>query len=446
MARVVQDSSMTSRRTVVIAVASATVVLLVIGFAFVNSSTMARVARDARTLHWVDSVEGAADLAVASAEHALSVEASNSALGRLQQTRGELVALTAGAEDYPAFPALARFVAPVEAILADVGDGNIAEARTLYDTVLEEAHQELGSALSDERASLRASVDSGTGIAAGWIEFALVLAIPLCVAGAFYILSRRWVAAVESRSGRELAAERELTRAKGAFVAGLSREIRTPLTSVYGFAQMMSRGEISGVEAMRETSQLIADESAEMKRIVDDALVASSIDTTGIEVAAEETRIGEVIDGSLAPFEQCGLVVRRNPTPAMVRTDPTLLGHVLTNLVANAVHHGGPEISIDVTTSDHSVDVEVADNGPGLPEAEVGNILERMSDVGPVLAEGSGLGLAVAARLAYLMGGSLRYQRYSGRTYFVVTLPAEVGVFEDAEETSIAEMIRTLSA
>lgn len=445
MAIVVQDSSTTSRRTVVISVAGAVVTLLVIGFAFVNSSTMARVARDARTLHWVDSVEGTADLAAARADHAVSGEASGGSLDPLKETHEELKALTIGADDYPAFPALARFVGAVEAILDDLTAGNVAGARTSHDTQLQEAHVELASALSAERASLQTSVESGTGVAAGWIEFALVLAIPLCATAAFYIVSRRRVAAVETRSGRELAEVKESTRAIGIFVAALSREIRTPLTSVHGFAQMMSREQISGVEAVRETARVIAREAAEMTRIVDDALAASSLDTTGIDVEVVEARIGEVIESALAPFEQCGVTMHREPSAAMASTDPRLLGHVLTNLVANAVHHGGPQISVDVTMGDETVDIEVVDNGPGLPAGEAQAILERMSGDAPVLAAGSGLGLAVAARLTASMGGSLRYQRYSGHTYFVVTLPAWAGPTNGGAEISVAEMIKSLS-
>ena len=445
MAIVVQDSSTTSRRTVVTTVAGALVVLLVGGFAFVNSSTMARVASDARTLHWVDTVDGVADLARAFADRAASEDAPAVSMVQLEETHQELVALMSGAGDLAAYPALARFVGPVESVIVDLEDGTAAEARVLVGSTLLEAHEELSSAIASERAALQASVDSGTGTAAGWIEFALVLAIPLCVAGAFYLLSRRWVAAVESRSGRELAEERELTRAKGVFVTGLSREIRTPLTSVYGFAQMMARGEISGIEAMRETARVIADEAAEMKRLVDDALVASSLDTTDIEVKVEEIRVGEVIEEALAPFEQGGLIVHREATAAMARTDPTLLRHVLTNLLVNAVRHGGPDISVDVTMGGETVDIEVADNGPGLADTEADTVLHLMSGRTSKLAEGSGLGLSVAGRLARLMGGSLRYQRYSARTYFVVTLPAGSGSDPGGDEVSVAEMIKTLS-
>ena len=446
MAMVVQDSSTTSRRTVVISVAGTFVVLLVIGFAFVNSSTMARVARDARALHWVDSVNGTSDLAVASVDHALSGQSPGGSLDRLDETHESLLALAVGAEDYPVYPAFARFVAPLEAVRDELATGNVEAARSWYDTQLSEAHAELVLALSRERASLRASVESGTGITAGWIEFALVLAIPLCVAAAFYIVSRRWVAAVETRSGRQLAEVRQSTAAVSDLVAGLSRDIRAPLTSIYGFAAMMSKGDITGVEAMRETAGVIADEAATMTRIVDDASVASSLDTGGVEVELVETRIGEVVEAAAGPFEQAGVSVRREPSAAMASTDPQLLGHVLTNLLANAVRHGGPQVSVDVSMGKEAVDIEVADNGRGLPESEARAILERMSGEAPILAPGSGLGLAVAGRLTSLMGGSLRYQRYSGRTFFVVTLPAHSRPDLGVEEPSVAEMIKTLSA
>jgi signal transduction histidine kinase len=394
-------------------------------------------------LHWVDTVEGSADLAVARAEHAVALSGSDGSLAHLEETHGELVALGDQGADHQAHPALARFAGAVEAIASDLADGDTDGATQLVGTSLQEAHNELTSALTGARATLQSSVDSGTGIAAGWIEFALVLAIPLCVAGAFYILSRRWVAAVESRSGRQIAEERESTRVKGAVAAGLSHALRTPLTSIYGFAQILSRGEISGVEAIRETAQMIADEAAETKRIVDDVLMASSLDGASVDFDPAPIRIGDVIERAVAPFESCGVAVRREPTAAMATADATLLEQVVTNLLANAVRHGGPDIGLDVTIGDDTIDIEVADNGPGLGDEEEGPILDRMTNESALLGAGCGLGLPVASGLSRLMGGSLRYQRYSGRSYFVVTLPA-AGSGDAGEEVSVAEMIKSL--
>ena len=155
-----------------------------------------------------------------------------------------------------------------------------------------------------------------------------------------------------------------------------------------------------------------------------------------------------MIEAAIAPFERAGLDVSREPSAAMVNTDPARLRHVLVNLISNAVRHGGPDVSVAVTVGESTVDVEVIDNGPGVPVDRVENLYDRFAHAGsePLLTGSVGLGLAVASRITQLLDGEIRYQRFNAKTYFIVSIPSDMASGGAGEhDSSVADMIRALS-
>jgi signal transduction histidine kinase len=281
--------------------------------------------------------------------------------------------------------------------------------------------------------------------------FILTLAVPGSAVAVYFVVARRQVRVFKERSRLELEAERTISRAKDSFIAGLSHELRTPLTSIYGFAEILSEGGISGPEATQETASIIANEAAEMTRMVDDLLAASRLESTGVEIELAPTRVQEVLEAAVSPFEKAGLELRREPTEAVVLADAARLRHVIINLVSNAARHGGRNCGVEVTSDETTVDIEVWDDGPGVPDDVAQTLFERFVHDGdkPLLTGSVGLGLAVASRLTGLMGGQLQYQRFGGKTYFVLTLPLVVAApepVEQEEERSVASKIRALSS
>jgi two-component system sensor histidine kinase KdpD len=239
-------------------------------------------------------------------------------------------------------------------------------------------------------------------------------------------------------------------RAKDEFIAGLSHELRTPLTSIYGFAEILTDGDGSDVEGNKDLAQIIANEAAEMTRMVDDLLAAARIDSTGIQVEFAPTRISDVLESAMTPFARAGLEVKRSGGEAWVSTDASRLRHVIVNLLSNAARHGGDNIGIEVSGGEGVVDIEVWDDGPGVPEEQVAKLFERFIHDGtaPLLTGSIGLGLAVASRLTSHLGGKLTYQRFVGKSYFIVSLPGLEEVAEDVSDNqeSVADMIRAMSA
>jgi len=457
------DRSPGRRRTVFYAVGAAIVVLLfVAGFAFVNSVNVSRVTTNARALHWNNSSLGVSALTRAGLAQAVTFsqlgvgnlvtsDDLEFALDQLGSALDELAYLVVVGDEMASHRQLEIFLSEVETARDLLEADQVDSARDHMLSSVEPAYVELSDTLREEQAEIQTAIAENTAAGQtvnGWLVFLLTLGVPGAAVATYFVIARRQIRAVEERTRIELSAEREIGRAKDAFIAGLSHELRTPLTSIYGFAEILSDGEVQGLEATRETAQIIASESAEMTRMVDDLLAASRFDSTGLEIEMRSTRLQDVVENAVAPFERAGVEVSRESSAAVVQTDPARLRHVLVNLISNSVRHGGPEIAVGVTVGEDKVDLEVVDNGPGVPEDRIEGLYDRFAHEGsePLLTGSVGLGLAVASRITQLLGGSIRYERHDGKTHFVVTLPAVGPEGPEAGSSSVADTIRALSA
>jgi signal transduction histidine kinase len=451
-----------SRRTVIYAVAAATIVLLAVaGLAFANSSSVIRVTENAKALHWTNATMGTSALVRAGLVQAVTfaelsemgVVSSDDAaftLGELDAAADELERLLAMGEGRDSYPALARYVGAVDGARTDLEAGEIEAAKERTATHVEAGFGELTTSLQGEQERILAAQEENSRAGRQlntWVVFALTLLVPGSAVAVYFVITRRQVRALEERNRLELAAERTISRAKDSFIAGLSHELRTPLTSIYGFAEVLADRQVTGPEATAETAQIIANEASEMTRMVDDLLIASRLESTGVEIEPARTAMQSVLDAAAAPFERAGVDIQREATKAVAMVDAPRLRHVLVNLISNAVRHGGSAIGVNVTEGDGVVEIEVWDSGEGVPEDRVDGLFDRFVHDGdtPLLTGSVGLGLAVARRLTGLMGGRLEYQRFGAKTYFVVTLPNGAATEEEVEE-SVADMIRTLSS
>lgn len=463
MASVARAHSRFSRRSVVYAVGAALLVLLVVaGLVFVNSISIARVTNNARSLHWTNATMGTAALTRAGLAQAATFaelldyglvgqDDLTFAMDQIDAAFEELTHLADIGPGHASQAELARLLVPVGEAIELIRAGNLETAHDMIQTEVEGTYIDLVNALHIEQDEIQAAIEDNTADGRalnGWVVFLLTLAVPGSAVIVYFVVTRRQVKALRERSRLELEAERTINRAKDDFIAGLSHELRTPLTSIYGFAEILSDGGVQGPEATAETAQIIANEAAEMTRMVDDLLTASRLDSTGIEIELAAAPVQQVIDAAVTPFERAGMTIHRRPTHAVAMVDAARLRHVVVNLLSNAARHGGPKTEIEVSAGPENVEIEVSDNGPGVPEDRIPTLFEPFGHDGrsALLAGSVGLGLAVASRLTDMMGGSLRYQRFGSRTYFVVSVPAApVGLDPEDDGSSVAAMIRSLA-
>jgi signal transduction histidine kinase len=233
------------------------------------------------------------------------------------------------------------------------------------------------------------------------------------------------------------------------FVANVSHELKTPLTSIQGFAQAIADGTAADPAGRQHAATVILDESGRLRRLVDDLLSLARMDAG--QVAYERQPVDlvpilrAVVDraSTAAAARQVAIQTRLRPCPS-VRGDGDWLAQVFTNLVDNALQHlpPGGEVHVNCGGESGSVVVEVIDNGPGIPAEDLGRVFERFYQVdksrrgGP--GRGSGLGLAISSEIVRAHGGRLEAESRVGEgSCFRVRLPSL-----DSEDTTAARRRR----
>jgi K+-sensing histidine kinase KdpD len=205
-----------------------------------------------------------------------------------------------------------------------------------------------------------------------------------------------------------------------------SHELRTPVTTIFGGARVLSRDE-SGLDesTRREILNDVAEEAERLKRLVEDVVALSRFGETDADLGREPVLLQRVVPAVVASEEErwpgVDFEVTIPPGLPTVFADPTYLEQVIRNLLANAAKYGGQgasvEIAVEADLDAEEVLVCVRDDGPGILSHEA----ERLFDLfyrSPNTASattGAGIGLFVCARLIRAMGGRIWAQNRDGR-------------------------------
>ena len=218
----------------------------------------------------------------------------------------------------------------------------------------------------------------------------------------------------------------DLLRSRDEFLAGASHALRTPLTSVVGFGQLMEQN--WGHKLPPEAGEMLAElnqQGEELAGLVDDLLVRAEDASGRLHVRAEPTDLREItaqVVRSFAWLYPQKLIRLRGDLQAMASGDPVRVRQIVRNLMSNAVRHGGNLIVVEVKAGTEAT-LAVSDDGSGLPVARGLPDLHPFERCDPSTPSPSlGLGLPVSQRLAYLMGGQVTYERTAWITTFTLTL------------------------
>jgi len=250
------------------------------------------------------------------------------------------------------------------------------------------------------------------------------LATTLLAATVVYQLRRR------KETQLELAQLIALTRAKDEFLASVSHELRTPLTGVLGFAELLreNQDDLSD-EERRSMIANVAAEATDLSSIIDDLLVAarSELDLLAITRVPVSLRaqLSQVLEAADAEVGDRVEIVGAPRQPAI--GDPGRVRQIIRNLITNAGRYGGDRIEVRFQEIHGVTVLEVADNGPGVPDPEQERIFEpyyRADQTVGTQPAALGIGLSVARHLSNLMDGDLTYQRVAGWSVFRLVLPA----------------------
>ncbi|MDQ7989609.1 MAG: ATP-binding protein [Candidatus Dactylopiibacterium sp.] len=216
----------------------------------------------------------------------------------------------------------------------------------------------------------------------------------------------------------------EALRSKNEFLAAISHEMRTPLNSVLGFAELL-RLELAG-EEMEEYAKTIYSSGRHLLAMFNDLLDLAKLDARRLVLYPEDIDLAQLCTDAWAPMaadaRRKGLIGRLEfapGLPARIVVDPVRLRQILGNLLGNALKFTrAGSVSFTVMPREGAVEFVIADTGPGIrPEAK-DKVFERFVQAGDGHlrnAEGTGLGLAIASELAEAMGGSLGLESELGR-------------------------------
>jgi two-component system, OmpR family, phosphate regulon sensor histidine kinase PhoR len=234
---------------------------------------------------------------------------------------------------------------------------------------------------------------------------------------------------------RDISDEHAVEQMKSDFVSTVSVELRTPLTSIYGFAQTLLREDVAFGEAERRTFlEFISRESERLTTIVDALLNVARLDTGDVTVALEPTDVASVVSEVVSTAGGAAngrtFVADLEAEHVAAQADPEKLRQVLDQLVSNAVKYspGGGTVTVSARRREDAVEVAVADEGMGIPASERERIFSKFYKAGG--GQGTGLGLFIAQGLVREMGGRIWVDSEEGRgSRFAFELPlAENGL------------------
>jgi PAS domain S-box-containing protein len=234
---------------------------------------------------------------------------------------------------------------------------------------------------------------------------------------------------------RDISGDRLVEQVKSDFVSTVSHELRTPLTSIYGFAETLLRQDVMFGEEERQTFlRYIASESQRLTTIVDTLLNVARLDTGDLNVNLAETDVRDVVGQALEGVRvdnghEVVLELPDEPLPATA--DPEKLRQVFAILVDNALRYSpdGGTVTVEAARRDDLVEVSVADEGIGIPQADQEQIFRKFYRGADaelrVGAGGTGLGLFIARGLVTAMGGRIWVSSREGEgSRFSFELPA----------------------
>lgn len=224
----------------------------------------------------------------------------------------------------------------------------------------------------------------------------------------------------------------ELGAQKDAFLSQISHELRTPMTSIRSFAEILrDERDISGDEAQRFV-KIINTESQRLTRLLDEILDLSFLESGRVNWNLEAVSLSAVIDHALTSSEglraSAGVkITNLGSQDIIVTADFDRLAQVFINLLSNAIKYGRaehPEITISARKVGNLAIIGVRDNGPGIRPADREKVFEKFSRLSEITLAGSaGLGLPISREIMRNLSGNLTVEENAPGAVLRVTLP-----------------------
>jgi signal transduction histidine kinase len=210
------------------------------------------------------------------------------------------------------------------------------------------------------------------------------------------------------------------------FLLSVSHDLRTPLTSIRGYAEALADGRAPDPG---HAAGIILSEARRLERLVQDLLELAKLDARRFSLDVRSTNVAEVVADTVEGFrpaaDDAGVALTVRTDALHAAADPDRLAQVTANLIENGLKYARSAIDVSVAAAVDSVEIAVQDDGPGIRPDELANVFEPFyrSARTPSREVGTGLGLAIVHELVEAMGGTVRAESVGG-TRVTVRLPA----------------------
>jgi two-component system, OmpR family, phosphate regulon sensor histidine kinase PhoR len=240
-------------------------------------------------------------------------------------------------------------------------------------------------------------------------------------------------------------AERRASRLKSDFIANVSHELKTPLSLIRMFGELLATGKHKGESNPRQYAEIITREAERLSHLIDNVLDFARIERGKASYDFAEGRLEDVIERALdvvryrVEKEKMRLRTEIEPGLPRVRMDENAVTLVLLNLIDNAVKYAvdGKEVEVRLVRTPGGVLLSVRDQGPGIPIDEQARIFERFYRARAARdrnVRGSGIGLALVKHIVAAHGGRLAVASVPGQgATFTVVFPAAAVVAKEVE-------------
>ena len=220
------------------------------------------------------------------------------------------------------------------------------------------------------------------------------------------------------------------------FVANVSHELKTPVTSIKGFAETLEDGALDDPDTARRFVRIIAGQADRLNSIIEDLLALSTLEQSGDSplLQLEEADLCDVVAVALevcGPKAEAKHVALQETCPGclLARVSPPLLEQAVVNLVDNAVKYSaaGDAVQVGLAEAGDEFVISVTDKGPGIAREHLPRLFERFYRVDKARSRdlgGTGLGLAIVKHIAQIHGGRVSVESVvGGGSTFRVHLP-----------------------
>ena len=248
----------------------------------------------------------------------------------------------------------------------------------------------------------------------------------------------------QSRTARQLREANEkltqLSVQKDAFLSQISHELRTPMTSIRAFSEIMRDTDGLTDAEQNKYSSIIHDEAVRLTRLLDDLLDLSVLENAQVVLNWQTGTLSDVLDRAISAAGVRGEDFKvdriRSEEQLDLTSDLDRLAQVFINLISNARKYcdaTDPTLRIRTKKSGDTLMVDFIDNGSGIPTDKQTLIFEKFSRIGETKAGGAGLGLAICREVMARLSGTITYLPGQNGAAFRVTIPVEASAAKAAE-------------